>query len=86
MSKRSFFTALGAGTFSLFALVLAHANEMPAHKHTAKIATTRHVSARTPQNSYARMPTGNDMAPVPSMSSPNLFETGHPPAQPGPAH
>ena len=83
MSKQSFLTALGAGAFSLFALALAHANEAPAHKHTAKAA--RHVSARTVRHSYARMPAEDEIAPAPSMS-PNLFETGHPPAQPGPAH
>jgi hypothetical protein len=86
MSKQSFFTMFGAGTFSLFALALAHANEVPAHKHAAKATAAKHVSTGTLRHSYARMPSGDDIAPAPSMSSPNLFETGRAPAQPGPAH
>ena len=81
MSKQSFLAALGAGAFSLFALALAHANEAPAHKHATKAG--RHVSAGTVGHSYARMPAEDEIAPAPSMSSPNLFETGRPPAQPG---
>ncbi|WP_407156399.1 hypothetical protein [Bradyrhizobium sp. STM 3557] len=81
MSKQSFFAALGAGAFSLFALALAHAGEAPTHRHAAK--ATKHVSAGTVRHSYARMPSQDEIAPAPSMSSPNLFETGRPPAQPG---
>jgi hypothetical protein len=85
MTKRMSLAALGAGAFSLFALALAHASEAPTHKHTTKAA--RHVSTRTARHSYARMPTEDEVTPSPSMSSsPNLFETGRPPAQPGQAH
>jgi hypothetical protein len=86
MSKHSFLTALGAAAISLFAITLAQAGEMPSHKHAAKTTTTRHVSAGTWRHSYARMPAESE-APAPYlMPSPNLFETGRPPAQPGPAH
>jgi len=86
MSKQSFLTALGGAAALLFAMSLAQAGDMPTHrhKHTAKATTTRHVSARALRHSYARMPVDDEVAPAPSMSpSPNLFETGRPPAQPG---
>jgi hypothetical protein len=86
MSKQSFLAVFGAGVFSLFALALAHAGEAPAQRHAVKAPAAKHVSARTLQRSYARMPADDEIAPAPSMSSPNLFETGRPPAQPGPAH
>lgn len=85
MSKHSFLTALGVAAISLFAISLAQAGEMPTHKHTSK-AAARHVSAGTWRHSYARMPVESDARSAPVMISPNLFETGHPPAQPGPAH
>lgn len=86
MSKHTFLTALGAAAISLFAISLAQAGEMSPRKHTAKAATTRHVSNGTWRHSYARMPVESDAPPAPVMTSPNLFETGHPPGQPGPAH
>lgn len=85
MSKQSFFAALGGTVALLFAMSLAQAGDMPARKHAAN-PTTRHVSARTLRHSYARMPAADEMAPAPATPSPNLFETGRPPAQPGPAH
>jgi len=86
MSKQSFLTALGGTAALLFAMSLAQAGDTSTHKHAAKATTTRHVSAWTPRHSYARIPVDEEIAPAPSMASPNLFETGHPPAQPGPAH
>ena len=81
MSKHTFLTALGAAAISLFAISLAQAGEMSPRKHTAK-----HVSSQTWRHSYARMPVESEAPPAPMMTSPNLFETGRPPAQPGPAH
>jgi hypothetical protein len=92
MSKHTFFTALGAAALSLFAISLAQAGEMSSHKHTSKAAATRHISAGhasvgTWRHSYARMPVESEAPQLYLMpSSPNLFETGRPPAQPGPAH
>lgn len=78
-----FLSALVAAAFSLAAIAHAEAGETSSHRHTAR-AATGHAPAQTWRRSYARMPVESEAPRV--MSSPNLFETGRPPAQPGPAH
>jgi hypothetical protein len=81
MSKHAFFAVLSGAAITLSAITLAQAGEIPSYKHAA--ATMRHVSTKTLRHSYARMPVESE-APSPVLRpSPNLFETGRPPAQPG---
>jgi hypothetical protein len=81
MSRQAFFAVLSGAAITLSAITLAQAAEMPSYKHG--VATTRHVPTKTLRHSYARMPVESE-APSPVLRpAPNLFETGHPPAQPG---
>jgi hypothetical protein len=79
-----FLSALVAAAISLSAIAQANAGEISSHRHVARAATTAHAPAKTWRRSYARMPVESEAPRV--MSPPNLFETGRPPAQPGPAH
>jgi hypothetical protein len=84
MSTQSFLSVLVAAALSLSAIAHAEAGEMSSHRHVARPATAAHAAAKPWRRSYARMPVESDAPRF--IPSPNLFETGRPPAQPGPAH
>jgi hypothetical protein len=81
MSKQVFFAVLGAAAITFSAVTLVQAGEMSSRNH--RTATSRHVSAETWRRSYARTPVEGELSSPVFRPSPNLLETGRPPAQPG---